>query len=185
MIYKLNEINLIPDSILYRGRRTANLVLRVFLIAVAAAALIGAMSIRTLQRMDMEKKVRQVEMSLNNKGLAELDQAEIQYAQKQEEIKKLDELTGAVSQTNLKVSELLQKVSDLMPASVVTESIIYNGASVTLSIKSNTRQDIALYLKKLHDDSNFVNVNISEISGRDKAFRCTIMLDISAIKEVK
>jgi Tfp pilus assembly protein PilN len=122
---------------------------------------------------------------MNNKGLAELDQAEIQYAQKLEEIKKLDEITGDVSQTDLKVSDLLQKVSYLMPASVVAETIIYNGASVTLSIKSKTRQDIALYLKKLHDDSNFVNVNISEISGRDKDFRCTIMLDISALNEVK
>jgi len=137
--------------------------------------------------MELEKKIHQVSLSLNNQGLSELEQAETKLAQKQEESDKINLIYNTVPQNKLTVSELLQRITNLMPPAVVAESISYKADSseFTLNIKSANRSDIALFLKRLHDDAIYLNINISEITGQDKDFLCSIQLDMNTTKENK
>jgi cell fate regulator YaaT (PSP1 superfamily) len=65
-----------------------------------------------------------------------------------------------------------------MPAAVSAIAINYEfgSRSVIIDMTAQNREDIALFLKKLHDDPAFTDINISAINGISPDFRFTIIL---------
>jgi hypothetical protein len=176
----LNDINLIPDKILYRKTRVLKKIAKFFLFTVLALALVGALSFRPYQWMKLKIQVLDINNKVNNSALKELSDAEVKLAQKQSESKDLSDMLLSVPVETIKATELIKRVTKLMPQSITAVGINYQGqiGEVKLDLTAKNRSDIPLFLKSLHDDPLYSDINISAISGKESPFRFTVTLGL-------
>ncbi|MCX8129139.1 MAG: hypothetical protein N3I35_03445 [Clostridia bacterium] len=181
----INDINLLPDKILYRKQRIIHTAFKVFAVVLLITAIgYGLLNIR-LQRMDMEKRVADISATIDNSALKALSDAENSLAQKIKESKELEKMLSGVPSDKTKVTELIERVSGIMPATITATSIKYaagSGGEIEFGFSGENRADLSLLLKKLHDDNLYENINISRITGKISPFSVTVTIQLK--KEV-
>lgn len=177
----INDINLLPDKILYRNQRILlNGAKAVLIIMIAAIIAYGVLYIR-LERKDLEKQVAEVTARIDNSAVKALNESQNELSKKQGEKKELDEILKEVPVDRLKMTKLLERITGLMPSTIKAESINYTAeqGQLKLSLIGKNRADISLFLKLLHDDDEFYNVNLDAITGKVSPYQFSVVLGIT------
>lgn len=180
----MNDINLIPDKILYKNERLTRFFFHTLLYIIIAAAVICVLLFIPYRRWVWEGRVDEINLSINQKALSELDKAEAALRQKQQENSSVSTIYDSIPKGEIKATELFAKLAGLMPASINTVNFNYEMEKDMLvaNLRSSKRSDIVLFLKRLYNEPIFKDINISDISGQSNEYMFTVMLKLTKDK---
>lgn len=177
----MQDINLLPDSILYKNKRTLTIAGRIAAGIIIAFILAVLLLFKTYTRIDLQSRIDALNKEINQSSLKELNAAQDKLKARKAELEEVKKLYSDVPTREILVNKLLDKVSALMPQSVTAEDIEYKGEgeTLTLEITSGSKEDMVLFLKRLHNDPAFVDVNISVINSLRQGYNSTVTIGVS------
>lgn len=174
----MNDINLLPDRLLFRKKKILRLTVYSIAGILAAALLFCGLFYRTYQRIELEKIVDELMSGIDDDALKELIEAELRLMQKQDELKNINKLINLLPKEKAKPTELFERLAQITPDGLdrVDFSLKRESGEVTMKYNSSDRKMISLLLKRLHDDKLYSDVNISAISGGEDSYSFTITM---------
>lgn len=180
------DINLLPDEIIYRKLIRLKFAGKVFSCLLAILILASALLILPYRRWRLEDRLSELNLEINQRGLIEIQQAEKRLSEKKEEVSKFNKISGQIPDNTVRITGVVDGIFALMPASLAVESINYDysSGSLTVNMVSSSREDIALFLKRLCDERLYSDINISAINGVDPDFSFSVVLTLKQDRDI-
>jgi hypothetical protein len=175
-----NDINLIPNIILFKRQRFIKNIIKGFLVICFVLALASLLLLRPYQRFELEKRYSSLTAKINDGYLKELSLAEDQLGMKKVEQKQVEALFEGIAAYDLKITEVIKAIANIMPASITSTKIDYKveSSEISMDLHANNKEEIVLFLKRLYNDSLFSDVNFSGVTGTTTPFNFSIALKI-------
>jgi hypothetical protein len=176
----LHDINLIPDHILYGRRRFLKQAARIMLILAAAALLSALLLLRPYQRWVLEGRIAKLSYSIDAAAIEELGKAEGELAAKVKESADLAAWYEKIPQEDIKPTELLKRITGLMPLTVTVTGVNYKleTSRLDLLLSAKNRADIALFMKRLYNDPLTEDIQLSTLSGQEGAYSTAVSMKL-------
>ena len=177
----LNDINLIPDKILFRKNYLALFALKVIVGIVLLGLLISALFFKTYQKEIIESKIFKIDALLDAASVQKLKQADEAYNNKVNEKQDIEELYKNFPIEGLKSTRVLEDISAFLPPSVNITYYTFDlsAKKVSMNITGVNRPDIALFIKHLFEEEEYSVIVISEISLKNGLYWLSIDCNVN------
>lgn len=176
----LNDINLIPDKIIYRKKKIFLVTGKIFFLFLLTVIILTLLLYRSYHRWELQQKVVALSAEIDNGALNELRDTRKKLEMRINELRQIDILYESMPSQNVKVTELVERVALLMPVSITAQSVKYDlGTSeIAFDLISESREDISTFMKRLYNDSLYSDINISEIRGSENRFLFELVIKV-------
>ena len=176
----LKDINLLPDSIIYRKRCILIRFGKVFLLVIVILGFLALLMLRTYQRWNLEKQVAQLAASIETSSIKEVENLEKELDEVKRKYADVEAAAKKIPSRKIKTGELVGRLASHMPQSISLTNINFNAQAlaVKMELSSSNRADIPIFLKRLHDDDLFADINISEIRKNGSIYIFSAELNI-------
>lgn len=176
MAKKLKDINLLEAYIRITKKRDSTLRIYFLLLIFEFCVLALIMSLYTTRFVTTNNEIKRLndKIRIKQQQMAKIE-ASIQkknlYTQK-------EALLEYVSQTHIKLLDILDKLESLTPSNIRYESLNLSVDKITCTVRADKLETVTQFVYNLQTSNYFQNINFNSVTGDDKSKVSTITADV-------